>query len=65
MDGIEFEIPEFLERDILQLEKGIKENDSCVDCMYDELYASINAAMVNGIISTSDAAFLRKKYLGL
>lgn len=58
-------LPEFLKSDILELEKGLKNNSTLIDCLYCEVQASINVAFCSNQITKDEAAFLRKKYLGL
>ncbi len=46
-----------------EIEKGNKTND--LDSNYCELQSDINAAEVENMISSEQAAYLRSKYLGL
>ena len=57
-------LPGYLQHDIEELKKGLKE-ERCLhlDCLYDELYGSINSAYWDNDISDAQADFLRKKYL--
>jgi len=58
-------LPPYLKQDILALEEGRKNNSTLLDCLYCEVQGSINSAFYNREITKSEAAFLRKKYLGL
>lgn len=55
--------PSFLKRDIVQFEKGLKENSTLIDCYWGELYGSINSADWDNLITKKEADFLMKKYL--
>jgi uncharacterized circularly permuted ATP-grasp superfamily protein len=57
-------LPPYLQNDLRSLEEGIKNNSTLLDCLYDEVYGSINAAYWDREITFDEAAFLRKKYLG-
>ena len=57
-------LPDYLQRDLDAYKEGLKENSSLLDCLWGELYGSINMAEINdGIISPDHADYLRKKYL--
>ena len=57
-------MPDYLQRDLEAYKKGLKENSSLLDCLWGELYGSINMAEISdGIISPDHADYLRKKYL--
>ena len=58
-------LPAYLINDILALEEGCKSNSPLLDCLYCEVQGSINVAFYNHEITEQEAAFLRKKYLGL
>jgi hypothetical protein len=58
-------LPEFLKNDIDALVRGYENNSSLLDCLYCEVQGSINVAFYNGQITETEAAALRKKYLGL
>ena len=64
-DILETILPTYLKEDILALEEGRKNNSTLLDCLYCEVQGSINAAFYNHEITEAEAAFLRKKYLGL
>ena len=62
-DMYDIELPLYLENDIQQLLSGIKNNDSLLDCLLDEVYGSINCAFWDGMITKKQADHLRNKYL--
>ncbi len=59
----EKKLPPFLQHDIDALIEGKKINSSVLDCLWCELYASINMAEVDLQITKEQAAYLRGKYL--
>lgn len=59
------ELPEFLQNDIDALVEGRKNQVSYIDCLEGEVYGSINGAYYDGSITNEQAAYLRKKYLGI
>lgn len=46
-------------------QQGEKENVLHLDCLWSELYGSINADLWAGIITDEQARYLRDKYLGI
>lgn len=52
-----------LTKAIKDYEKGEQDNVSYLDCLWGELYGSINADLWAGCISEEQANYLRKKYL--
>lgn len=56
-------LPGFVRRSIDNLLQGELEQVSHLDCLYDDLYGSINAAQWGGDITREQADYLRKKYL--
>lgn len=56
-------LPEFLQKSIRDLVQGEQERVSYLDCLYDDLYGSVNAAQWGGIITKEQACQLREKYL--
>ena len=56
-------LPGFVRRSIDNLLQGELEQGSHLDCLYDDLYGSINAAQWGGDITREQADYLRKKYL--
>lgn len=56
-------LPGFLCKSIRDLRQGELEQVSYLDCLYDDLYGSINSAQWGGEITKEQADYLRKKYL--
>ena len=57
-------LPTYLKKDLLNYLKGKEESSSLVDCLWGELYSSINIAEINdGLITHDQAQYLRDKYL--
>ena len=56
-------LPGFVRQSIKNLLQGELEQVSHLDCLYDDLYGSINAAQWGGDITREQADYLRKKYL--
>ena len=64
-ENFEKTLPQYLQHDIEALQKGINDkNCTYLDCLYDELYGSINAAQWDNEITIAEAEYLRNKYLG-
>lgn len=61
---LEYELPENLTEDIAAWIKN-QDNSSCWDAYYDQLNSDINVCEVGNVITSEQANFLRKKYLGL
>ena len=61
----EMTLPRYLRNDIKAYVQGIKENSSLLDCLWAEVYGSINSALYSYEISDEQARFLRNKYLGI
>lgn len=60
----EYGLPEYLQHDLDEYKKALKEGSSLIDCLWGELYASINIAEINdGAITPEHADFLRQKFL--
>lgn len=60
----EFGLPEYLQHDLDAYKEGLKTNSSLLDCLWGELYGSINMAEISdGVITPEHADYLRKKYL--
>ncbi len=62
---IEITLPEYLKNDIEALCIGRDENQTIVDCLWGEVYGSINMAFYEKVINVEEAAYLRDKYLGI
>ena len=54
-----------MKKDIEALVEGIRVNSTLLDCLWGEVYGSINSAFYDNEISEEQADYLRKKYLGL
>lgn len=60
----EFGLPEYLQQDLDAYKNGLKTHSSLLDCLWGELYGSINMAEISdGVITPEHADYLRKKYL--
>ena len=60
----EYGLPEYLQHDLDAYKDGLKNNSSLMDCLWGELYGSINLALISdGVITSEHADYLRKKYL--
>ncbi|PID86179.1 hypothetical protein CSB08_01510 [Candidatus Gracilibacteria bacterium] len=58
-------LPKYLEDDIIAWKNKTEENKYIWDCLWGELYGSINSAQYDFEITKEVADYLRKKYLGL
>ncbi len=57
-------LPRYLQEDLDAFKKGRAEGSSLLDCLWGELYGSINDAEVSSqVISHEHAEYLRDKYL--
>lgn len=60
----EYGLPEYLQHDLDAYKEGLKNHSSLLDCLWGELYGSINMAEISdGVISSEHADYLRKKFL--
>ena len=60
----EYGLPEYLQHDLDAYKEGLKSHSSLLDCLWGELYGSINTAAVSeGAITAEHADYLRNKYL--
>ena len=60
----EFGLPDYLQHDLDAYKEGLKTHSGLMDCLWGELYGSINIAEINeGVITPEHAEYLRKKYL--
>ena len=60
----EYGLPEYLQRDLDAFKEGLKNGSSLIDCLWGELYGSINMAEISeGVITPEHADYLRQKYL--
>lgn len=60
---LEVGLPAFLRADIDGYVKGERERSRLLDCLWGELYGSINSALSGGAITEEQASYLRGKYL--
>ncbi len=64
MEYPETGLPPYLQQDLDAYKEGLKNGSSLLDCLWCELYSSINIAQINdGFITPEHADYLRKKYL--
>lgn len=60
----EYGLPGYLQHDLDAYKDGIKNDSKLIDCLWGELYASINIAEINdGSITPDHADYLRQKFL--
>lgn len=60
----EYGLPDYLQHDLDAYKDGLKEHSTLLDCLWGELYGSINMAEISdGIITPDHADYLRKKFL--
>ena len=60
----EYGLPEYLQHDLDAYKEGLKTGSTLMDCLWGELYGSINIAEINeGAITPEYADYLRQKYL--
>lgn len=60
----EYGLPDYLQHDLDEYKKGLKEGSTLIDCLWGELYGSINMAEISdGLITPEHADYLRQKYL--
>lgn len=60
----EYGLPEYLQRDLDAFKEGLKNGSSLMDCLWGELYGSINMAEISdGAITPEHADYLRQKFL--
>lgn len=56
-------LPTYLERDLINLKNGIKDNVSYIDCLINELQGSVNSAFVDGDITEAQCDYLYERYI--
>lgn len=62
--AFEYGLPDYLQHDLDAYKDGLKSHSGLIDCLWGELYGSINMAEISdGIITSEHANYLRKKYL--
>jgi len=60
----EYGLPGYLQHDLDAYKDGLKNGSSLLDCLWGELYGSINIAEINdGSITPEHADYLRQKFL--
>ena len=60
----EYGLPGYLQNDLDAFKDGLKNGSTLMDCLWGELYSSINIAEINkGAITPEHADYLRKKFL--
>lgn len=64
IQSYEFGLPDYLQQDLDAFKEGLKTNSTLLDCLWSELYGSINIAEINeGVITPEHADYLRQKFL--
>lgn len=59
-------LPGYLQHDLDAYKEGLQNSSSLLDCLWCELYSSINAAQIDDrAITPEHANYLRRKYLFL
>lgn len=59
-------LPGYLQRDLDAYKEGLRCNSNLLDCLWCELYGSINGAEIDDLAITHEhAQYLRTKFLGL
>lgn len=61
---LEKNLPAYVQHDIDALIIGKKNKVLHLDCLYNEVYGSINSALWDDEITLDQAEYLREKYLG-
>ena len=60
----EYDLPIYLQLDLDAYKEGLQNGSNLLDCLWGELYGSINIAEVSeGAITSEHANYLRQKYL--
>lgn len=60
----EYGLPGYLQKDLDAYKDGLKNGSGLMDCLWGELYGSINSALIDDrAITEEHADYLRKKYL--
>lgn len=60
----EYGLPAYLQYDLDAYKEGFKNKSPLMDCLWGELYGSINAAEItDGVITHEHAQYLRQRYL--
>ena len=62
--SFEYGLPDYLQHDLDAYKEGLRTHSGLLDCLWGELYGSINmAAISDGAITPEHADYLWKKYL--
>ena len=62
--AFEYGLPDYLQHDLEAYKEGLKSHSGLIDCLWGELYGSINMAEISdGVITAEHANYLRRKYL--
>lgn len=62
--AFEHGLPEYLQHDLDAYKEGLRNHSTLLDCLWGELYGSINMAEISdGLITAEHANYLRKKFL--
>ena len=62
--SFEYGLPEYLQKDLDAFKEGIKIGSTLLDCLWGELYGSINMAEISEkTITPEHANYLRQKFL--
>lgn len=60
----EYGLPDYLQHDLDAYKEGVKNGSTLLDCLWGELYGSINMAEISeGVITPEHANYLRQKFL--
>lgn len=60
----EYGLPAYLQKDLDAYKDALKHGSTLLDCLWGELYGSINAAEItDGVITPTHANYLRQKFL--
>lgn len=63
-EAYEYGLPQYLQDDLDAYKAALQQGSDMLDCLWGELYGSINAAEItDGVITPKHADYLRKKYL--
>ena len=61
----EYGLPEYLQHDLDEYKQALQNGSDILDCLWGELYGSINIAEINdGFITSEHADYLRRKFCG-
>ena len=60
----EYGLPGYLQKDLDAYKEALENGSTLLDCLWGELYGSINAAEISdGVITPAHADYLRQKFL--